>query len=73
MALLEDHGIVTSNVAERPGARVSLRLRPTAAEVERFGGPERVVDAVAQGLGKLRLLLGDDRACHAKIFGVGRD
>lgn len=74
MALLEDHGIVTSNVAERPGARVSLRLRPTAAEVERFGGPERVVDAVAKGLGKLRLLLGDDRACHAKIFGpAGRD
>ena len=70
MVLLEDHGIVTSNVAERPGARVSLRLRPTAEEVERFGGPARVVEAVADGLGKLRLLLGDDKAAYAKIFGA---
>ena len=72
MILLEDHGIVTSNVAERPGARVSLRLRPTAAEVERFGGPDRVVDAVADGFGKLRMLLGDAEAADAKIFGNGR-
>ena len=70
MALLEDHGIVTSNVAERPGARVSLRLRPTAAEVERFGGAEQVADAVADAFGTLRRLLGDDRACHAKFFGA---
>ena len=70
MALLEDHGIVTSNVAERPGARVSLRLRPTAAEVERFGGPNRVVEAVADGFGKLRHMLGGGEAAHAKIFGA---
>ena len=70
MVLLEDHGIVTSNVAERPGARVSLRLRPTAAEVERFGGPDCVVEAVADGFGKLRFLIGDDKAVHAKIFGA---
>ena len=70
MVLLEDNGIVTSNVAERPGARVSLRLRPTAAEVERFGGPDRVVEAVSDALGKLRLLLGDEPAAHAKIFGA---
>lgn len=72
MALLEDHGIVTSNVAERPGARVSLRLRPTATEVERFGGPDRVVDAVEHAFGRLRALLGDTRAAEAKIFGNGR-
>lgn len=72
MALLEDYGIVTSNVAERPGARVSLRLRPTAAEVERFGGPDRVVDAVADAFGKLRTLLGDPQATEEKIFGGGR-
>ena len=62
MVLLEDHGIFTSNVAERPGARVSLRLRPTAAEVERFGGPERVVEAVANAFAKLATLLDDNRA-----------
>ena len=72
MVLLEDHGIVTSNVAERPGARVSLRLRPTAAEVERFGGPERVVEAVANAFGNLGKLLGDDRAAATKISGPGR-
>ena len=70
MVLLEDHGIVTSNVAERPGARVSLRLRPTAAEVARFGGPARVVEAVSDALGRLRPLLGDEPAAHAKIFGA---
>jgi L-seryl-tRNA(Ser) seleniumtransferase len=70
MVLLEDYGIITSNVAERPGARVSLRLRPTAIEVERFGGPARVVDAVDSAFGKLRMLLGDDRAVKTKIFGT---
>ena len=72
MALLEDHGIVTSNVAERPGARVSLRLRPTASEVERFGGPDFVVNAVGLAFGKLQTLLGDPAAAEAKIFGDGR-
>lgn len=69
MALLEDHGVVTSNVAERPGARVSLRLRPTADEVERFGGPARVVDAVDDAFATLRTLLDDDNAASRKIFG----
>ena len=69
MALLEDHGVVTSNVAERPGARVSLRLRPTADEVERFGGPARVVDAVDDAFETLRTLLNDDNAASRKIFG----
>lgn len=72
MILLEDHGIVTSNVAERPGARVSLRLRPTAAEVDRFGGPERVVEAVADAFARLGKLLGSDRAAATMIFGPGR-
>ena len=72
MVLLEDHGIVTSNVAERPGARVSLRLRPTAAEVGRYGGPDRVVDAVADAFDKLRTLLGDPQAAEEKIFGGRR-
>ena len=70
MVLLEDYGIITSNVAERPGARVSLRLRPTAIEVERFGGPARVVDAVDSAFGKLRMLLGDEHAVKTKIFGT---
>ena len=70
IVLLENYGIVTSNVAERPGARVSLRLRPTAAEVERFGGPERVVEAVANAFAKLATLLDDNRAAKTKIFGA---
>ncbi len=73
MILLVDDGFVTSNVAERPGARVSLRLRPTAAEVDRFGGPKRVVDAVDAGFQKLRTLLGEPQTAREIIYGSTTD
>ena len=46
MVLLEEFGVLTGNVAERPGARVSLRLRPTAEEVACLGGMDAVVEIV---------------------------
>ena len=69
MILLEDFGMITSNVAERPGARVSLRLRPTADEVRRFGGPARVVDALESSFQKIRALVRDENAVREKIYG----
>jgi L-seryl-tRNA(Ser) seleniumtransferase len=70
MVLLEDFGIVTSNVAERPGARASLRLRPTIEEVERFGGAEQVVAAVDTAFQRVRGLLGDAAAARVMILGA---
>ncbi|MDH3673626.1 MAG: aminotransferase class I/II-fold pyridoxal phosphate-dependent enzyme [Gammaproteobacteria bacterium] len=69
MSLLERHGILTSNVAERPGARPSLRLRPTAEEVKRFGGPQKVVDTIADAFAHLRRLIEDVGGAKRMILG----
>src|SRR5690606_21629957 len=42
--LLRDHGVLTTNTHGQPGAKVSLRLRPTPEGVERLGGLAAVVD-----------------------------
>ncbi|MFT3816222.1 MAG: selenocysteine synthase [Rubrivivax sp.] len=44
--LLRDHGILTVNTHGQPGARVSVRLKPTHGAIERLGGMEQVVDAM---------------------------
>ncbi|BEP95389.1 selenocysteine synthase [Acidovorax sp. A79] len=44
--LLRDHGILTVNTHGQPGARVSVRLKPTHGAIEKVGGMERVVDAM---------------------------
>lgn len=70
MVLLRDHGILTVNTHGQPGARVSVRLKPTHGAIERVGGLTRVIDAidasfneVARYVGKpedmARLILGD--------------
>ena len=64
MVLLERFGILTGNVAERPGARVSLRLRPNAEEVARLGGVDAiagVVDRAIDGATELAADLGRAR------------
>ena len=74
MVLLERFGVLTGNVAERPGARVSLRLRPTADVVARIGGADAVVglvDRAIDGATELaadldrarKVLLGDGATC----------
>lgn len=70
MVLLRDHGILTVNTHGQPGARVSVRLKPTHGAIERVGGIAQVIDAmdssfteVARYVGKpedlARLILGD--------------
>lgn len=47
MVLLRDHGILTVNTHGQPGARVSVRLKPTSGAIDRVGGMSKVVDAMA--------------------------
>ena len=44
--LLRDHGILTVNTHGQPGARVSVRLKPTHGAIERLGGMDKVVEAM---------------------------
>lgn len=44
--LLRDHGILTVNTHGQPGARVSVRLKPTHGAIERIGGMHKVVEAM---------------------------
>lgn len=69
MILLERHGMLTSNAAERPGARVSLRLRPHPEEVARFGGPEKVVDVIDDAFRQLGEIQADPLQVEAIILG----
>ena len=46
MVLLRDHGILTVNTHGQPGARVSVRLKPTHGAIERVGGMARVIEAM---------------------------
>lgn len=46
MVLLRDHGILTVNTHGQPGARVSVRLKPTHGAIERVGGMAAVVEAM---------------------------
>lgn len=69
MLLLEHHGIVTVNAVGSPGARVSLRLKCTAPELERAGGARRVVDTVEDSFRRLAPLLEDREALRGVIVG----
>ena len=68
MVLLERFGVLTGNVAERPGARVSLRLRPTVEDVARLGGVGAVVGVVDRAIDGATELAADlDRARTAML------
>ena len=69
IGLLRDHGILTVNTHGQPGARVSLRLKPTGDAVQRVGGTEAIVDAVEAELKNLAGCLADAAALSAIILG----
>ena len=71
MVLLEEFGVLTGNVAERPGARVSLRLRPTAEEVACLGGMDAVVEIVDGAMDGATELAADLERARATILGDG--
>lgn len=71
MVLLEHHGILTVNAVGSPGARVSLRLKCSAPELERAGGARRVVDAVEDSFRRLARLVEEGAALRGVIVGQG--
>lgn len=69
MVLLEDHGILTVNTHGQPGARVSLRLKPTLDALGRTGGFDAVVSAVMKSLEKVAALIHDRDAIAQLVVG----
>ena len=67
--LLRDHGILTVNTHGQPGARVSLRLKPTGDAVQRVGGVAAIVAAIDRQLDTLAGCLEDVAALSALILG----
>jgi L-seryl-tRNA(Ser) seleniumtransferase len=69
MILLQDHGVLTVNTHGQPGARVSLRLKPTLDALDRVGGFDAVVNAVTDSLAKVAKVIGDRAAMSQIIIG----
>ncbi len=69
MLLLTDHGILTVNTHGQPGARVSLRLKPTLDALASVGGVSAVVDAVDACIGKVAAIITDEGAMRKLILG----
>lgn len=68
MLLLEHHGILTVNAAGSPGARVSLRLKASSAEMERAGNTDAVVAAVDDAFDRLAKVIVDVDAMRRLIL-----
>lgn len=69
MLLLRDHGVLTVNTHGQPGARVSLRLKPTLDALDRVGGIDAVVDAIDASIGDLADVVADPAAVATLITG----
>ena len=71
MVLLRDHGILTVNTHGQPGARVSVRLKPTHGAIDRVGGMAQVVDAMLAAFDEVARLAGRPDALARLILGEG--
>jgi L-seryl-tRNA(Ser) seleniumtransferase len=69
MVLLEDYGVLTVNTHGQPGARVSLRLKPTLDALGRVGGFDAVVTAVMESLDKVAKIIDNPDAIKRLIVG----
>lgn len=67
--LLRNHGILTVNTHGQPGARVSLRLKPTGDAVDRVGGIQAIVAAIDAQLDTVAGYLEDEAALSTLILG----
>jgi L-seryl-tRNA(Ser) seleniumtransferase len=70
MLLLEHHGILTVNAHGMPGARVSIRLKPTPEEVERAGGITAAAAAVDDALSRLAKIVDQKKVVRSLILGA---
>ena len=71
MVLLRDHGILTVNTHGQPGARVSVRLKPTHGAIDRVGGMVQVVDAMEVAFDEVAKLAGQPDEQARLIVGEG--
>jgi L-seryl-tRNA(Ser) seleniumtransferase len=69
MVLLKDYGILTVNTHGQPGARVSLRLKPTLDALERVGGFDAVAVAVVLSLEKVAKMIGEREMIRQLVVG----
>lgn len=69
MVLLRDHGILTVNTHGQPGARVSVRLKPTHGAIARVGGMDRVVSAVDDAFNQVARLVDAPKKLATLIVG----
>lgn len=67
--LLRDHGILTTNTHGQPGAKVSLRLRPTPEALKTLGDMQTVVDALDDCIDQLASLMNDKNRLSELILG----
>lgn len=69
MVLLRDHGILTVNTHGQPGARVSVRLKPTHGAIERVGGMAKVIDAMDAAFTEVARFVGAPKELAQLILG----
>lgn len=72
MVLLRDHGILTTNTHGQPGARVSLRFKPTLDALPRMGGVPAVVEAVLASFSTLAPSICDAGRVSELILGTSQ-
>ncbi len=70
MILLEDDGIMTHASIGSPGATLSLRIKPSAEEAKRFGGPAAIAEAVDRALDKAAGAVQERARVSLALFGV---
>jgi len=69
MILLRDFGILTVNTHGQPGARVSVRLKPSGDAIARVGGQAEIIKAFDAALTKVASVINDSAAMSALILG----
>lgn len=72
VVLLRDHGILTVNTHGQPGARVSVRLKPTHGAVQRAGGIDAVVNALDSALNEVAKHISNPDQIAKMILGEGK-
>ena len=69
MVLLRDYGMLTVNTHGQPGARVSVRLKPTHGAIERVGGMAKVVDAMDASFTEVARYVGSPKDLRQLVLG----
>ena len=70
MLLLRDYGVMTVHFAGLPPGTSALLIKFIVPEtLQRFGGAEKLADAIDASLDALACIIGDDKALRALLYG----